>query len=76
MARRTLSSRVQPDLPRLGQRLVQKCPVAGQLRALGAEVVRAARRFRAEGTCDYADDRQFAADGRAAQPEAGPARRA
>jgi FMN reductase len=35
--------------------------VAGQLRALGAEVVRAARQFRAEGTCDYADDRQFSA---------------
>ena len=30
--------------------------VADQLRALGAEVVRAARQFRAEGTCDYADD--------------------
>jgi len=44
--------------------------IAGQLRALGAEVVRAARQFRAEGTCDYADDRQFAGDGRAAQPEA------
>jgi len=35
--------------------------VAGdQLRALVQEVVRAARQFRAEGTCDYADDRQFA----------------
>lgn len=35
--------------------------VAAQLRALGAEVVRAARQFQAEGTCDYADERQFAA---------------
>jgi FMN reductase len=37
--------------------------VAGQLRALGAEVVRAARQFQAEGTCDYADDRQFPVGG-------------
>jgi FMN reductase len=37
--------------------------IAAQLRALGAEVVRAARQFQAEGTCDYAEDRQFAADG-------------
>jgi hypothetical protein len=44
--------------------------IAGQLRALGAEVVRAARQFQDEGTCDYADDRQFAGDGRAIQPEA------
>jgi FMN reductase len=29
--------------------------VAAQLRRLGAEVVRAARQFQAEGTCDYAD---------------------
>jgi FMN reductase len=29
--------------------------VATQLRKLGAEVVRAARQFRTEGTCDYAD---------------------
>jgi FMN reductase len=36
--------------------------VADQLRALGAEVVRAARQFRSEGTCDYADERQFSAD--------------
>jgi len=33
--------------------------VASQLRALGVEVVRAARQFRAEGTCSYADARQF-----------------
>ena len=33
--------------------------VAAQLRALGAEVVRAARQFRAKGTCDYAEDRPF-----------------
>ncbi len=30
--------------------------VAGQLRQLGAEVVRAARQFPASGTCDYAQD--------------------
>jgi FMN reductase len=30
-----------------------------QLRALGAEVARAAAQFRREGTCDYADSRQF-----------------
>jgi FMN reductase len=30
--------------------------VAGQLRHLGAEVVRAARQFQASGTCDYAQD--------------------
>jgi FMN reductase len=34
--------------------------VALQLRGLGAEVVRAARQFQAEGTCDYAEDRPFA----------------
>jgi FMN reductase len=33
--------------------------VAEQLRELGAEVVRAARQFQADGTCDYADERQF-----------------
>jgi FMN reductase len=44
--------------------------VAGQLRALGAEVVRAARQFQAEGTCDYADDRQFALRNHAIRPEA------
>jgi FMN reductase len=38
--------------------------ISAQLRALGAEVVRAARQFQAEGTCDYADAGQFAADGR------------
>jgi FMN reductase len=30
--------------------------VAAQLRTLGAEVVRAARQFQADGTCDYAED--------------------
>jgi FMN reductase len=39
--------------------------IAAQLRALGAEVVRAARQFQSSGTCDYAEDRQFAADGHA-----------
>ena len=33
--------------------------MAAQLRALGAEVTRAARQFQAEGTCDYAEDRPF-----------------
>jgi FMN reductase len=33
--------------------------VEQQLRALGAEVARAAAQFRTEGTCDYADSRQF-----------------
>ena len=37
--------------------------IAAQLRALGAEVVRAARQFQRSGTCDYADDRPFAATG-------------
>jgi FMN reductase len=37
--------------------------IAAQLRALGAEVVRAARQFQTEGTCDYAEDRQFRAGG-------------
>ena len=34
--------------------------VAAQLHALGAEVARAARQFRSDGTCDYAEDRPFA----------------
>jgi FMN reductase len=38
--------------------------IVAQLRALGAEVVRAARQFQADGTCDYAENRQFAAHGR------------
>ena len=38
--------------------------VGDQLRALGQEVVRAARQFHADGTCDYADDRQFPRDAR------------
>jgi FMN reductase len=33
--------------------------VAQQLHALGTEVARAAAQFRNEGTCDYADSRQF-----------------
>ena len=45
--------------------------IAAQLRALGAEVVRAARQFQAEGTCDYAEDRQFQADRSPAEPKAG-----
>ena len=44
--------------------------VAAQLHALGAEVVRAARQFLAEGTCDYAEDRQFASARGAAVPGA------
>jgi FMN reductase len=35
--------------------------IAAQLRALGKEVVRAARQFKAEGTCDYAEDGVYAA---------------
>jgi len=38
--------------------------VAVQLHELGAEVVRAARQFQAEGTCDYADAVQFSPNGR------------
>jgi hypothetical protein len=45
--------------------------ITRQLRALGAAVVRAARQFHAEGTCDYADERQFARHDHAVQPEAG-----
>jgi FMN reductase len=37
--------------------------IAEQLRGLGAEVVRAALQFRNDGTCDYADDKQFAGSG-------------
>src|SRR3954468_24277775 len=36
-----------------------------QLRALGAEVARAAAQFRTEGTCDYAYNRQFEPPGNA-----------
>ena len=36
--------------------------VTAQLRALGAEVARAARQFQTSGTCDYAEDRPVAAD--------------
>jgi FMN reductase len=43
--------------------------VAAQLRELGAEVVRAARQFQANGTCDYADEVQFAPD-EASKPSA------
>ncbi|MGO8961733.1 MAG: NADPH-dependent FMN reductase [Streptosporangiaceae bacterium] len=43
--------------------------VAVQLRELGAEVVRAARQFQADGTCDYADEVQFA-PGEASLPSA------
>jgi FMN reductase len=37
--------------------------VGAQLRAVGAEVARAARQFQAGGTCDYAEDRPYTADG-------------
>jgi FMN reductase len=48
-------------------------PVSAQLRALGAEVVRAARQFQRDGTCDYAEDRSFMAGERPApgRPDAG-----
>jgi FMN reductase len=39
--------------------------VASQLRRLGAEVVRAARQFQAEGTCDYAESAGLANAGQA-----------
>ncbi len=45
--------------------------IAAQLRALGAEVARAARQFQADGTCDYAEDRQFTPDGSAPEPKVG-----
>jgi FMN reductase len=44
--------------------------VAQQLRELGAEVVRAARQFQVDGTCDYADAAQFAPDGNGRRPAA------
>ena len=47
--------------------------VAAQLRALGTEVVRAARQFQTDGTCDYADAGQFGNDGRAGRTEASAA---
>jgi FMN reductase len=34
--------------------------IAAQLRAFGEEVARAARQFKTEGTCDYAQDRPYA----------------
>ena len=43
-------------------RLVDEA-VAGQLRGLGAEIVRAAGQFQADGTCDYADAWQFGTAG-------------
>ena len=48
--------------------------VAAQLRELGAEVVRAARQFQAEGTCDYADSAQFSPDGHQQPASAGAER--
>ncbi len=43
--------------------------IAAQLRALGAEVTRAARQFRSDGTCDYADAGQ-SGGGREQEPAA------
>jgi FMN reductase len=43
--------------------------IGAQLRALGTGVIRAARQFRSEGTCDYTDARQFAV-GRGQEPAA------
>lgn len=48
--------------------------VAAQLRELGAEVVRAARQFQAEGTCDYAESAQFLPNGREQPAGAGAER--
>ena len=42
-------------------RLVDQA-IADQLKALGAEVVRAARQFQDQGTCDYAEHQPYAAD--------------
>jgi FMN reductase len=39
--------------------------IAAQLRALGEEVARAARQFKTDGTCDYAEDRPYTVAGRA-----------
>jgi FMN reductase len=44
--------------------------VAGQLRELGAEVVRATRQFQVDGTCDYAEPTRFGADGASQGPAA------
>jgi len=44
--------------------------VASQLRALGAEVVRAARQFKQDGTCDYADAEQFTPGSRRGRAQA------
>jgi FMN reductase len=40
--------------------------ISDELHGLGAEVVRAAVQFQREGTCDYAENRQFAAQFRRA----------
>jgi FMN reductase len=45
--------------------------VAAQLRELGAEVVRAARQFQVDGTCDYAEGAQFSANGHQQPASAG-----
>jgi hypothetical protein len=45
-------------------------PSPGSCAPFGAGAVRAARRFQAEGTCDYAGDRRFARHAHAVQPEA------
>ena len=45
-------------------------PSPGSRRAPGAEVVRAARQFQADGTCDDAGHRPLARHDHAAQPEA------
>jgi len=44
--------------------------IARQLRAPGAGVARAACQLQADGTCDYAGDRQSARHDHAVQPEA------
>ncbi len=48
--------------------------VAAQLRELGAEVVRAARQFQAEGTCEYAESAQFSPNGHQQPASAGAER--
>jgi hypothetical protein len=59
--------------PRQAVRLSAEA-VARQLRAPAPRSCVPPAQFQAEGTCDYADDRQFARHDHAVQPEArGPA---
>jgi hypothetical protein len=60
-------------LPRAAPRQAAHLPdqaITRQPARPGAEVVRAARQFQADGTCDDAGDRYFARHDHAVQPEA------